>query len=522
MNLEDCPGICAQYIREMDWAQTPMGPSSAWSPRLRQLLYMALRSSAPKLWIWGERQTTFFNDALAETLCAGPQRIGLPFCEFHEEAWEHAGEAIARTLQGIPLQKSEVGTWCAGEGNCQGVPWLELCYTSVLDEHGTPTGVLIDVRDLSRARQREAALQAEIMRLQRLSDDAVFMIGYTLGAEFRIEYVNKALRRLFPGRELVGKTVKAVLPEFERRGYLDSLRTVFRTGQPWMVSGIPVEVRDSASGQTRTHYVDLACTPLLNEEGRILGIMGTGSDVTERYVARLEAERLRHQLLHNSRINAMGTMAMTLAHELNQPLAAAANLIGAARLLAGSSAPETGAALDRAQAEIQRAGGLIRRMRSLVRSGPSESASISIEQAFLRTASLLDASGSHDVTLTLKLAPDATHVVADQIQLEQILTNLFRNSIQASANSTRKEIILSTERTGSETVRITVRDHGPGFPPDRLDNVFEYDGPANDDGMGIGLPLTRTLVEANGGDIQVANAASGGAIAHITLHGQLP
>jgi len=522
VNLEECPGICARRIRETDWSDTPLGPRSEWPRELRQLLFMALRSSAPKLILWGEAQTTLYNDALMDALCAGAQRIGQTFAEFHGKSWEQTGADIARALKGVPLLKSEVGQWCALKPSCEHVPWLELCYTPVPDSTGTPAGVLIDVRDLSRERQREIALEAENSRLQRLFDDAHFLIAYAAGPDLRIGYANKACEVLFPGQQLVGETIAKIVPDLVALGHIEGIRDVLRTGDRWLCSDVRIVVLDPSTGERKTHFVDFNCAPLRNEQGAIIGILGSGYDVTGQHIARLEADQLRHQLLHNTRINAMGTMAMTLAHELNQPLTASANLIAAARLLTGPDASEAQAALDRAQQEIQRAGSLIRRMRSLVRSGPSENPSISIEQAFLRTVGLLEASGSHGVKLTLRLAPDATTVQADEIQLEQILTNLFRNAIQASAHSARKEIILSTERTPGGAIRISMQDFGPGFPPERLANAFEYSGLDEGEGLGIGLPLTRTLVEANGGDIEIRNAPDGGAITLITMRGPTP
>ena len=519
MNLDDCPGACARRILEIDWAETPLGPRGDWPIELKKLLFVALRSSAPKLMFWGEAQTTFYNDALMQTLCIGTGRIGLSFSDFHEEAWDSARDDIAMVMKGTPLLKSEVGQWCGGQPACDSVPWLELCYTPVPGINGRPNGVLIDVRDLSLQRRREVLLEAENARLQRLFDDAQFLITSATGPDLVIEYVNKACRKIFPGQPLVGQTIESVVPELVTLGHIEDMKNVFRLGKPWVCADVRIESRDPALGEGQAHFLDFNCLPLRNEQGTIVGIMGSGYDVTERRRTMTEAERLRHQLLHNSRINAMGTMAMTLAHELNQPLAATANLIEAARLMVSTRVQDAMGALERAQEEIQRAGNLIRRMRSLVRHGPSESPSVSIEQAFQRTVDLLEASAAHGVTLSLALAPDATDVMADGIQLEQILTNLFRNSIRAMAGSPRKEIVLSSERTIAGAVRMMVRDYGPGFSADRLENAFDYNGLGGDDGLGIGLPLTRTLVEANGGEIEARNARDGGAITIITLHG---
>lgn len=213
----------------------------------------------------------------------------------------------------------------------------------------------------------------------------------------------------------------------------------------------------------------------------------------------------------------MGTMAMTVAHELNQPLAAAANYLAAAQLMIGQPSGAPLATLKAAEDEVLRAGDVIRRIRSLVRSGHSERSSVSIEKAYQRAVMLLGTGDVNGSTFALDLGRNATYVMADEIQLEQILTNLFRNAVTAMQTSEHKQVKLITESGVAGKILLTVRDTGPGLPSDMLQTLFDQVGVSSGTGLGLGLPLTRTLVEANGGTIEASNAPEGGAIFKLEM-----
>jgi two-component system sensor kinase FixL len=521
MRIDDCPGECAEQARRFDWAATSIGATNQWPDLLKCVVGITLRSSAPKLLLWGPDLITFYNDAQMQLMRgAGVAGIGRPFPTFRPTVWKHMEGFVAEVFRGASGTHSDLiiarSEHTGGTTAC-----YQLCYTPVSDVEGAPAGILIDVFDATPPRKLELALRSENHRLNLLFSAAPVFIAHGVGPELRIEFFNRAFEQMFEGRELQDKAANQAIPELAGHGLVDKLERVYQTGEPWMGSDVRLALTNRKTGLERVHYLDFVYQPVRGEGGEVSGILWAGSDVTERHLAQVEAERLRHQLLHASRINAMGTMAMTLAHELNQPLAAVGNYVGTARRLIAKDPERTDAVLATAQDELDRAADVIRRARSVVRSGRAERGPVSLRQAFDRAFSLLDMSDPRRMRLTLRLGSDATQVMADEVQLEQVLLNLVKNAIEASVVSERKEVIVSSQRCTPTKVRLQVRDFGTGIDPELLELLFDRVGMSTRDGLGVGLSLTRTIVEANGGQISAANAPGGGAVFTIELDAPL-
>lgn len=254
--------------------------------------------------------------------------------------------------------------------------------------------------------------------------------------------------------------------------------------------------------------------------GKALRAVGAMVDLTDRHRAEAELRRMQAELVHVSRLSAMGAMASALAHELNQPLAAAGNFLSGARRLAhgdGASA-ELIAAVDSAMSSAHRAGEIVRRLRELVSRG-----TVSVRLEHLPT--LIEEAGvlgfvdeeSLGICHTVSLDPAAAWVRADRIQIQQVLINLIRNAVEAMAQSERREIAISTYSLRDDMVEICVADTGTGIAPEHRDDLFSQFMTTKSGGMGIGLPICRTIVEAHGGTIHAENRADGGALFRFTL-----
>jgi two-component system sensor kinase FixL len=212
----------------------------------------------------------------------------------------------------------------------------------------------------------------------------------------------------------------------------------------------------------------------------------------------------------------MGAMAATLGHELNQPLTAVANYIGASqRMLQSrdiSSVPE---ALGAALQATQRAAQIIRSVRQFVTLGEVEKGRISLGDVIREAGSLAAAVGCSGVELSYSLSGDDA-VAGDAIQVQQVLLNLIRNGCEAAADPSSRHVTISSEVSG-DTVKVSVEDNGPGIPSDRLATLFEAFRSTKDGGMGMGLAICRTIVEAHGGSIWAENRPEGGARLSFTL-----
>jgi signal transduction histidine kinase len=225
------------------------------------------------------------------------------------------------------------------------------------------------------------------------------------------------------------------------------------------------------------------------------------------------------ELIHVSRVSELGAMGSMLAHELNQPLTAIANYISAAQHVidSGKESPrEQKRILAHALASTQRAAEIIRRLRAFVIKGEVEQAPHDVNNIIEDALILALAGGVLKGTGTeMRFDPAARWVLADPIQIQQVLNNLFRNAVDVMAGMERRELLISTRRDGA-TVEISVADTGPGLAEEEPDRLFESFYSSKGSGMGLGLSISRTIVEAHGGRIW-AESGDPGAIFRFTL-----
>lgn len=220
------------------------------------------------------------------------------------------------------------------------------------------------------------------------------------------------------------------------------------------------------------------------------------------------------------RLGAMGAMASTLAHELNQPITAAAAYLRAVRLQLDQRKPaaEIDQTLEGAERETLRAGDIIRQLRSYVARGEVDQAVEPLPPLLREAVTLGLADGrAADVTIDYNLDPAADKVFANRVQLQQALINLIRNAVEAMEAAPKRRLTLSTKVQPDGRVRITVGDTGPGIDPDVASRLFEAFATTKSTGLGLGLPISRTIIEANGGIIAATPAPEQGSEFHITL-----
>jgi two-component system, chemotaxis family, CheB/CheR fusion protein len=269
--------------------------------------------------------------------------------------------------------------------------------------------------------------------------------------------------------------------------------------------------------------------------GRPYLILLAIEDVTERkqtQEALQESETLKHveeqvrqrqaELAHAQRISTVGELASGLAHELNQPLSAIANYLkGSRRLLEGASDERSAAmrdALDKAADQAMRAGQIIRRLRDFVSRGESERRVESITK-LVEEASALALVGVKDrgIRVTFQFDPAADRVLADRVQIQQVLLNLIRNAMDAMEESQTRDLIVAIAADGARFVRISVTDSGSGISPEIAEQLFQPFITTKRHGMGVGLSISRAIVEAHGGRIWVEPNPAGGTIFSFTL-----
>ncbi len=272
------------------------------------------------------------------------------------------------------------------------------------------------------------------------------------------------------------------------------------------------------------YYEEKTITPLKDRRGEIKYFVSTGKDVTQRKVAEEQARAHQAELAHVARVSTMGEMASGIAHELNQPLSAIANYAqGCIRRLnaQGCNVEELIGGLQQITEQSSRAGEIIRRLRNFVRKGESRHARADINDIVREAANFarLEAR-SKGVQIRIQLGEDLPAVDVDVIQIEQVILNLLRNSIEAMdamSNGGERRLVIHTWSKMPGSVDVAVWDTGPGFAAEDQEHVFDAFFTTKAQGMGMGLSISRSIVEAHGGRLSAATNSLGGAVFHFSV-----
>ncbi|MGQ0588292.1 MAG: PAS domain-containing sensor histidine kinase [Sphingosinicella sp.] len=246
-------------------------------------------------------------------------------------------------------------------------------------------------------------------------------------------------------------------------------------------------------------------------------------DLTERQQTELRLQDLQSELAHVGRVSEIGTLASSLAHELNQPLTAVTNYCETARdLLSEQPDAETlgivREALDDAAKEAVRAGQIVRRLRDFIAYGETERRVEHLPRLINEANALaLVGSREHGIEVEVKLDRSASRVIVDRIQIQQVLVNLIRNAIDAMLDSRIRALTIRTRTESNGFVRVSVCDTGGGINEEIAGQLFQPFVTSKESGMGIGLSICRTIVEAHGGRIWFEPGRRGGTEFHFTL-----
>jgi two-component system, LuxR family, sensor kinase FixL len=339
-----------------------------------------------------------------------------------------------------------------------------------------------------------------------------------------IHSFSSAAERLFgvSAADVVGKNVKMLMPSPYREDHDGYIERYLRTGERRIIGIGRVVVGQRSDGST--FPMELAVGEMRGREQRFF--TGFIRDLTERQQTEARLQELQSELVHMSRLTAMGEMASALAHELNQPLAAIANYMkGSRRLLENrqdqsqdKSLSPVRDAMDKAADQALRAGEIIRRLRDFVSRGESERRVEDVKK-LIEEASALALVGAKDkgVHVRFAFAPRLNYVLADKVQVQQVLLNLVRNAIDAMESAQTRELVVATAAAPDNMVEISVSDTGGGIAPEIADQLFQPFITTKSHGMGVGLSISRTIIESHGGSITQRPNPVGGTIFTFTL-----
>jgi two-component system sensor kinase FixL len=386
---------------------------------------------------------------------------------------------------------------------------VSLTISPVRDAQGRIVGVCKVARDLSEAERasreidRRGALLGSI--LETVPDALVVIDQQGL-----IHSFSAAAERLFGwmAAEVLGRNVSLLMPAPYREEHDSYLERYLATGERRIIG-----IGRVVTGQRKDGSIfpmELAVGEVHLPGVRLF--TGFVRDLTERQDRERRLAEVRSELIHVSRLSELGQMVSALAHEVNQPLTAMANyLSGARRLFAGGNVEGGLQAMERVAEQSERARRIIQGLRDFARKRETQRRVESLARTIEEASGLALVGVGSGVRLELDIAADAAEAFIDKVQIQQVLLNLMRNAIEAMAGLERREIAVSTSRAG-DRVAIRIADTGPGLPEKVRARLFEPFVTTKADGMGVGLSICRTIVEAHGGELVAADREGGGTV----------
>ena len=368
----------------------------------------------------------------------------------------------------------------------------------------------------ARAKDREARLRSILETVP----DAVI----TIDERGVIESFSPAAERLFgfSAGEVVGRNVNILMPSPYQERHDGYIARYLATGERRII-GIGRVVLGKRKDES-TFPMELAVGETIIAGKRLF--TGFLRDITERQQNRKRLQELQAELTHVCRLSAVGQMGSALAHELNQPLTAIVNYMQACRRLLrtqlGAVPPRVDEAMEKAAAQATRAGEIIRRLRQFVEKGDSERRSEDLNNVVEEASALaLVGAKEHGVRVMLELAPDLPPIALDRVQIQQVVLNLVRNAVEAMSASEEPSLTIRTRRDAGRgpggLAEVTISDTGSGLAQAVRDQLFHPFVTTKAGGMGVGLSICRSIVEAHGGRIWAEPNAKGGTSFTFTL-----
>ncbi|MDK1378677.1 MULTISPECIES: PAS domain S-box protein [unclassified Sinorhizobium] len=396
--------------------------------------------------------------------------------------------------------------------------WVYLNASVVLDVNGAPVHFRTYIRDITQRKQQEQALGQSEERYRTLAETATDVI-LAIDQTSKILFVNGAVEKAFgyTPAEIVGQKITVLMPQRLRRRHEEAIRRYLESGDKrisWSAVSLPGLHKNGREIDLDVSFAEVGT----GDERFFSGIL---RDVTERKRTEEALRQTQAELAHVARVATLGEMSASIAHEVNQPLAAVVNSAGAClRWLDAHRLQEARRSASRAIAEGRRASEIISRIRALANKAPPQKDWLDVNETIHEVIALARGEMQQNgVALETQLSSDVPIILADRIQLQQVVLNLMMNAIEAlnSVEKNGRELLVRSATDKSEHVVISVQDSGPGFDPNRMDLLFDAFYTTKPQGLGMGLAISRTLIEAHGGRLWATANAPRGAVFQFML-----
>jgi signal transduction histidine kinase len=498
-------GELAELTRAFDWSKTSLGPIDQWPELLLNLVNTLLNSRHPMFLWWGKDLIQFYNDAYRHSLREDkhPLALGQKGADCWPEIWHviypqieavmTRGEASWHENHLVPINRN---------GILEEVYWT-YGYSPVYTSIGAIAGTLVVCTETTNAILAKRQQQREMERLSDLFEQAPAFFTVLSGPDHVFEMANGPYKQLIGRQNIVGKPVREVVPEAEGQGFLKLLDGVYQTGQPYVGRGIPIQLARTPDHNLELRYLDFVYQPRRDADGSVSGIIALGVDMTD-------AKRTEQILLQSEKLNAVGRLASSIAHEINNPLEAVTNLIYLAQSAAVN--PEAKKYLSAAEIELRRVSAIANQTLQFHRQSTNPSP-VTPGELFDATLPLYQGRISN-ARVTVERRDRAQQAVTClDGEIRQVLSNLVGNAIDAMDGQERRLLIRSrnsTEwRTGRNGVTLTLADTGAGMSAETISRIFEpFFTTKGNKGTGLGLWISREIVERHQGTLRLKSRQS--------------
>lgn len=384
------------------------------------------------------------------------------------------------------------------------------------DEQGNFVRSVGSVIDVTQRNRREAEMRLNSM-IETVPDATIVIDEHAI-----IKSYSPAAEAMFgySAASVIGRNVKILMPDMLALRHDAAIADYLRTGERKVI-GMTRELTARRADGTQFPIELNVGEARIGEERIFTGII---RDVSKRLFEEQRLSELSAELAHISRQRAMSELAADLAHELNQPLSATSNFIAAARMLIeqGASGERVADLLHMAEEQTQRSGDIIRRLRDFLAKRDIEMRPESLEDVTRGAVALVFfGSGREEMDLSYELDPTCDTIFADRVQIQQVLVNLLRNAVEALRSldaGQPQRIMIKSQRGDDDMVMLSIKDTGPGIPDALGEQLYaRFSTTKSGTAMGIGLSISRRIVEAHGGVLTAENQPGGGAAFCFTL-----
>lgn len=493
----------AERTRAFDWSRTPVGSIEKWPEILLNTVNTLLACPQPVLLLWGKELVQFYNDAFRPSLGVEkhPGSLGQPGRDCWAEAWATIGPQIEAVMaDGKSSWHEDTLVPNIRDGVLEDVYWT-YSYSPVRDIAGNILGTLVVCMETTHRILAENAVRTERAKLLELFQQAPAFFALLHGPDHIITMANPLFLRRVGDRDVVGKPVRIAMPEAVEQGYVEIMDRVYRTGEPHVALGARYEISAGDSLPRDERYLDFTYQPLRGADGSISDIIVLGVDITDR-------KRAQDALIQSEKLAAVGRLTSSIAHEINNPLEAIANILYLLRDM--DHRGEVRKYLDLAEQELFRVSAITSQTLRFPKQ-PPQSSEVRCEDLIDSVLSLY-----HGRITNLSIAIERRERARRSIrcfegEIRQVLSNLVGNSIDAMQEAGGRLMLRCREahdtRSGQRGIVITVADTGSGMSTGTREKAFQpFFTTKGISGTGLGLWISKEIVDRHHGRLRVKSS----------------